>query len=216
MVVRSRETDTLALIKIGKQGDENALNTLFARYHKKVLRIVRQRLNSQQRERLRVQSMDIVQEVFLHALKKLQDFEPRSEGSFIHWLSQIFMNVIRDRLDFVSAEKRTSEGECSLDQTIAGTSGHLGLRDLIAQEGTSPTQYILKRAIEDAVDDLLLELNEADKEIIIQHKLEELTFAEIASSVGKSEDAIRKQFNRSFKKLVMLAEKEKIFQELRF
>jgi RNA polymerase sigma factor (sigma-70 family) len=201
---------------LGSKGTRTLSILFLFRYHKKVLRIVRQRLNSQQRERLRVQSMDIVQEVFLHALKKLQDFEPRSEGSFIHWLSKIFMNVIRDRLDFVSAEKRASEGECSLDQTIAGTSGHLRLRDLIAQEGTSPTQYILKRAIEEAVDDLLLELNEADKKIIIQHKLVGLTFAEIASSVGKSEDAIRKQFNRSFKKLVMLAEKEKIFQELRF
>jgi RNA polymerase sigma-70 factor (subfamily 1) len=216
MVVRTPETDTLALIRIGKEGDEYALNTLFARYHKKVLRIVRQRLNSELRDRLRVQSMDIVQEVFLHGLKKLPDFEPTSEGSFIHWLSQIFMNVIRDQLDFVSAKKRTSEGECSLDQTIMVSSGHLRLRDLIAIEGTSPTQYVLKRAIEDAVDDLLLELDEADKEIIIQRKLEGLSYGEIASSTGKSEDAVRKQFNRSFKKLISLAEERKVLQELRF
>jgi len=216
MVVPTLEPDTVALISAGKEGDERALNTLFARYHKKVLRIVRQRLTSGQRERLRVQSMDIVQEVFLHALKKLPDFEPTSEGSFIHWLSQIFMNVIRDRLDFVSAEKRASESECSLDQTIAGTSGHAYLRDLIAIEGTSPTQYVLKRAIEEAVDDLLLELDEADKELIIQRKLEGLTFGEMASFAGKSEDAIRKQFNRSFKKLVLLAENKRVFQEIRF
>jgi RNA polymerase sigma-70 factor (subfamily 1) len=216
MVVRTPETDTLALIRIGKEGDEYALNTLFARYHRKVLRIVRSRLNSELRERLRLQSMDIVQEVFLHALKKLPDFEPTSEGSFICWLSQIVMNIIRDQLDFVSAKKRASEGECSLDQTITVSSEHLRLRDLIAQDGTSATRYILKRAIEDAVDDLLLELDEADKELIIQRKLEGLSYGEIASSTGKSEDAVRKQFNRSFKKLILLAENKQVFQELRF
>jgi RNA polymerase sigma factor (sigma-70 family) len=82
------------------------------------------------------------------------------------------------------------------------------LRDLIAIEGTSPTQYVLKKAIEEAVDDLLLELDEADKEVIIQRKLEGLTFGEMASYAGKSEEAIRKQFNRSFKKLVLLAEQK--------
>ena len=75
MVVRTPETVTLALIRFGKEGDEYALNTLFARYHKKVLRIVRLRLNPELRGRLKLQSMDIVQDVFLHALKKLPDFQ---------------------------------------------------------------------------------------------------------------------------------------------
>jgi RNA polymerase sigma-70 factor (subfamily 1) len=216
MVIRPPEPDTVALIRIGKEGDEHALNALFARYHERVLRIVRLRLNSELRERLRIQSMDILQEVFLHAFKKLPDFEPTSEGSFIHWLTRIVLNVIRDQLDFVLAKKRASEGECSLDKTITVSSEHLRLRDLIAQEGTSPTQYVLKRAIEAAVDDLLLELDEADQEVIIQRKFEGLTFAEIASYAGKSEDAVRKQFNRSFKKLILLAGNKKIFQELRF
>jgi RNA polymerase sigma-70 factor (subfamily 1) len=216
MVVRTPEPDTVALIRIGKSGDEHALNTLFARYHKKVLRIVRLRLNSELRERLRVQSMDIVQEVFLHALKKLPDFQPRGEGSFIHWLSRIVENVIRDQLDFVLAKKRASEGEYSLDQTINVASDHLHLHDLIAQEGTSPTQNILKGDIKAEVDDLLLELDEADREVIIQRKLEGLTFGEIASYAGKSEDAVRKQFKRSFEKLIVLAENKKVLEEFRF
>jgi RNA polymerase sigma-70 factor (subfamily 1) len=216
MVVRNPEPDTGALIRIGKSGDEHALNTLFARYHKKVLRIVRLRLNPGLRERLRVQSMDIVQDVFLHALKKLPDFQPKGEGSFIHWLSRIVENVIRDQLDFALAKKRASEGEFSLDQSIIGSNDLVHLRDLIAQDGTSPTQNILKGDIKAEVDDLLLELDEADREVIIQRKLEGLTFGEIASYAGKSEDAVRKQFKRSFGKLIALAEDRRVLQELRF
>jgi RNA polymerase sigma factor (sigma-70 family) len=160
--------------------------------------------------------MDILQEVFLHAFKKLPDFEPTSEGSFIHWLSRIALNVIRDQLDFVLAKKRASEGEYFLDQTITVATDHLHLHDLIAQEGTSPTQHIFKGDIKAVVDDLLCELDEADREVIIQRKLEGLTFGEIASYAGKSEDAVRKQFKRSFGKLILLAENKKALQELRF
>jgi RNA polymerase sigma-70 factor (subfamily 1) len=214
MVVRPPEPDTAALIKMGKEGDGSALNTLFARHHQKVLRIVRLRLkNSEMRALLRIQSMDILQEVFLHALKKLPDFELTSEGSLIHWLSRIVENVVKDRLDFVLAKKRDSESECSLDQTLLGASDHLRLRDIIAQDGTSPTQRIGKGDIKVVVDDLLLELDETDREIIIQRKLEGLTFGEIASFVGKNEDAVRKQFKRSFRKLLVLAENR---EDLRF
>ena len=60
------------------------------------------------------------------------------------------------------------------------------------------------------------ELDEADREVIIQRKLEGLTFGEIASYAGKSEDAVRKQFKRSFGKLIVLAENKKVLQDLRF
>ncbi len=210
------DQDTVALIRAGQEGDKHALNILFARYHERVLRIVRLRLPPGLRDRLKLQSMDIVQEVFIHAFKKLPTFQHTGEGSFIHWLSRIVLNVIRDQLDYTSALRRSSERECSLDQTINVSNDKLRLRDMVAQEGTSPTQYILKQDTKIAVDDLLLELSETDREVIVQHKLEGLTFGEIASYAGKGEDAVRKQFNRSFQKLVALAENNKILQELRF
>ncbi|MGO9017395.1 MAG: RNA polymerase sigma factor [Syntrophobacteraceae bacterium] len=216
MAIRIQEQDTVALIRGGKEGDANALNILFARYHERVLRIVRLRLNPRLRERLKLQSIDIMQEVFIHSFKKLPNFQHTGEGAFVHWLSRIILNVIRDQLDYASALRRSSERECSLDQTINVSKDKLRLRDIVAQEGASPTQYILKQDTKIAVDDLLLELNEADREVIIQHKLEGLTFGEIASYAGKGEDAVRNQFNRSFQKLVALAENNKILQELRF
>lgn len=216
MATPTSDQDTVALIRAGQKDDKHALNILFARYHERVLRIVRLRLPPGLRDRLKLQSMDIVQEVFIHAFKKLPNFQHTGEGSFIHWLSRIVLNVIRDQLDYASALRRSSERECSLDQTVTVSKDKLRLRDLVAQEGTSPTQYILKQDTKAAVDHLLLELSEGDREVIIQHKLEGLTFGEIASSAGKREDAVRKQFNRSYQKLMVLAENNKVLQELRF
>jgi len=216
MAVRLVDSVTRSLIRDGKRGDSNALSALFARYQERVLRIVRLRLSSTLRDRLRVQSMDILQETFLHAIRKLQDFEPTTEASFLHWLSRIVENVVRDQLDYSGAGKRDSAAERSLDQSIAAAEGHVHLRDLIADEGTSPTQHFMKRGIKSAVDDLLLELDEFERELIIQRKLEGLTFGEMAIQFGKTEDAVRKHFNRSFQKLIALAEKKKVAEGLGF
>ncbi len=207
--------DTVKLIRMGKAGDRHALNILFARYHNRVLRIVRLRLNSGMRDKLRTQSMDILQEVFMKAFENLPGFEPAGEGAFIHWLSRIVENVVRDKLDFAAAKKRASEGELSLDETLAVSGDMLHLGDMIPAQVTSPTRHLLKRDIQTLVDGLLLELDERDREVIISHKLEELTFTEIASYSGESADAVRKRFKRSYMKLVSIAEDRKILQELR-
>ena len=216
MAVRLVDSVTRTLIRDGKEGDARALSTLFARYQEKVLRIVRLRLSAPLRDRLRLQSMDILQETFLHAIRKLKDFEPTTEASFLHWLSRIVENVIRDQIDYSRAGKRDSAAERSLDQSIALQSGHVHLRDLIPDEGTSPTQAVVRKGIRSIVDDLLLELEEPERELIIQRKLEGLTFGEMAAELGKSEDAVRKLFNRSFQKLIALAEKNKVSERLGF
>ena len=215
MTVRLIDSVTLCLIRDGKGGDAKALNALFARYQEKLLRIVRLRLSHELRERLRLQSMDILQDVFMHAFKKLPDFEPTSEGSFLHWLSRIAENTIRDHLDYAAAGKRDTLVERSLDQSLLVSQEHLHLKDIIPDGGISPTQHMLKGSIKATVEDLLLELDEAERELIIQRKIEGLTFGEMAVLVGKTEDAVRKHFNRSFRKLVNLAENRKMVQELR-
>jgi RNA polymerase sigma-70 factor (ECF subfamily) len=205
---------TLCLIRDGKGGDKGALNALFARYQERVLRIVRLRLNQELRERLRLQSMDVLQDVFLHAFRKLEGFEPTSEGSFLHWLCRITENTIRDHLDYAAAGKRDRSAERSLDQSLLVSREHVHLRDLIPDGGASPTQHMLKHTIKSTVDNLLLELDEGERDLIIQRKMEGLTFAEMAGLVGATEDAVRKRFNRSFQKLVSLAEQKGVVQEL--
>lgn len=56
---------TQNLIVNVKLGNQKALNDLLERYESRVLRAVRLRLTQEQRFRLKLQSMDIVQEVNL-------------------------------------------------------------------------------------------------------------------------------------------------------
>ncbi len=209
------DRETQVLINEAKIGDKDALNRLFARYQNRVLRIVRLRLDPGLRERLNMQSMDIVQEVFIAALQKLNEFQPTSKGAFLHWLSKIVENYIRDQIDYFSAQKKYSPlKELSLDESLKTDSGsEVKVNEIIPSKDTSPSQYASRKEIKSALDSLLLRLEDADREVIIQHRLEELTFKEIAQLYNKTEDAVRKQYHRAFEKLISLAEEAPGFKE---
>jgi len=206
--------DTQVLINEAKLGDKDALNSLFARYQNRVLRIVRLRLNPELREKLKMQSIDIVQDVFIAALRKLNEFEPTSKGAFLHWLSKIVENYIRDQIDYFSAQKRHSPlKEILLDETLKTDSGsEVKVHEIIPSEDTSPSQYASRKEIKSALDNLLLRVEEADREVIILYKLEELTFKEIAQLHNKTEEAVRKQYHRAFQKLISFAEEDPTFK----
>ncbi len=207
--------ETLFFIKEAQVGNKEALSRLFARYQSRVLRAVRLRLNLKLRERLKMQSTDIVQEVFISAFEHLDQFEPSSKGVFQHWLSKIVENYIRDKIDYFSAKKRLApSGEVSLDETIETDSGSgIKRKDRIPSKDTSPTQFAARQEMKFILDSLLLKLEEDDREVIIQHDIEELTFQEIAKLFNKTEDAIRKQYHRAKEKLSALVEKDPLFKE---
>lgn len=203
------ELVTQDLITSAKLGNEEALNKLFAKYQAKILRIVRLRLSKNLRPKLKLQSMDIVQEVFMYAFQRLKDFEPKSQGHFLNWLSKKVEHYIYDRLDYISRMKREAPGgEISLDQEARPDpeSGHFELQ--IKDNGLTPRQFAVKKEKEHLIDTLLDMLEPAERELIIQRDLEELSFVEIGELIGKSEDATRKQYCRAFQKLMELSEEK--------
>jgi RNA polymerase sigma-70 factor (ECF subfamily) len=211
------DAETEVLIDQCKLGDSEALHKLLARYQGKILRIVRLRLDNKTRNVLKMQSMDVLQEVFITAFRNIQDFKSMTKGSFCHWLSKIVENRIKDLLDHALAQKRTAPGgEQSLDEIHEmGSDDGLRLVDIIRATNTSPTQYLHRRNIASAIDGIMLKLEDQEREIIILYKYEELTFREIAEMLQKKEDAVRKQFKRAFTKLLALAEMDSTLQELR-
>lgn len=203
------DPQTQSLIVTAKLGNEEAINKLFVRYQARILRIVRLRLSPGLRAKLRLQSMDIVQEVFIYAFQHLKDFEPKSQGHFLNWLAKKCQHYIYDRLDYVSTLGRKAPGgEVSVDQEITPNIETNQIKIQIKDDGTTPTQFAIKQERELMLDSALDMLENDDKEIIINRNLEELSFGEIGDLLGKSEEAARKQYCRAFKKLIDIAEEK--------
>ncbi|MFH1655774.1 MAG: sigma-70 family RNA polymerase sigma factor [Candidatus Omnitrophota bacterium] len=203
------DSETQSLIVSAKLGNEAALNKLFARYQARILRIVRLRLQPGLRQKLKLQSMDIVQEVFMHAFRHLKDFEPQSQGHFLNWLSKKTQWFVQDKLDYVTRAKRKAPGgEISMDQEITPSSESSQMQLQIKDEGTTPSQNAVIKDREQLIDSMLGLLDQEERELIIHRDLEELSFKEIGEMLGKTEDAARKQYCRAFKRLIELSEKK--------
>ena len=95
---------TRHLVALAQGGGESALNQLCKVYGARVLWIIRLRMGAELRSKL--ESMDLVQDVLVSALKDLGNFTYETEGDFLRWLSRITENRLRGHLHRLHANKR--------------------------------------------------------------------------------------------------------------
>ena len=195
---------TLTLVRQAKAGENNALNLLLDRYVQRVLRIVRMRLGPKLRGRM--ESMDVVQEVMVRVIKDLENFEPKNEAAFLHWISQLVQNEIRDLADYHGAEKRNANKEVQPQKDSEED------RSVVSN---TPANSIYRPSFQLRLkEDVLLleaamdELPEKQKEVIILRQYEEMSFKDIGDQLDCSEDAARMQYTRAIDKLTDLMTNE--------
>jgi RNA polymerase sigma-70 factor (ECF subfamily) len=142
--------------------------------------------------RSRLESMDLVQDVFVNAFGALGDFTYKNEGDFVRWLSKITQNALADNLDKLHAAKRDIRKELrfgarnsATDSVLRQVQGNL--------DATTPSMIMSKREdlakLEKAIDELKPEY----RDIIVLSRIEGLSYKEIGKRLGKSPDAVRMQ-----------------------
>ena len=179
---------TRQLIILAKGGDESALERLYRVYGERVRWMVRFRMGKALRSRL--ESMDLVQDVFVNAFGALEDFTYKNEGDFVRWLSKITQNALADNLDKLHAAKRDIRKEHRFSSRNSATDGVLGeVRGNL--DATTPSVIMSKREdfakLEKAIDKLKPEY----RDIVVLSKIEGLSYKEIGKKLGKSPDAVR-------------------------
>lgn len=189
---------TQRLVAMAKVGDESALDQLCKAYNERVLRIVRMRMGPELRTKL--QSMDLVQDAFISALRDLESFTYKSEGDFMRWISKIAENRIRDNLDKLHAEKRDIRREIPLDNYRQADEDSF-VRDFEPMKSTTPSMIISKREDLDKLEKAIDKLKPEYKEVIILTKIEGLSYKEVAEQLGKSPDAVRMILSRAIQAL---------------
>ncbi len=187
---------TINLVKKANDGNSVALEELFERYMPRVRRIVRFRIG-----RKAVNSLDIddlVQESLLKAFQNLDQFDLQSTGRFHNWLARGVERQIIDHWRGGQAQKRGGGRERRFADCPADELSSTIFR---GQEPTSSQVYRAKE-LESRIDAELLKMDEADREVIVLRQLCEMSYAEVAESLGlPSEAAARKAFSRALRKL---------------
>lgn len=178
---------TQELVTLAREGDRCALDQLCSMYGERIRRIIRLRMGKELRSRL--ESMDLVNEALLCAVRDLKEFTYRDEGDFLRWLAQIAENRIRDNLDRLHAHKRDNRKESPLnDPASRGTNGH----NRVPQPAlsTTPSAILSKKEDLDRLETAIDKLKPEYREIILLAKIEGLSYKEIADRLNKSTDMV--------------------------
>ncbi|MHC4462805.1 MAG: sigma-70 family RNA polymerase sigma factor [Planctomycetota bacterium] len=179
---------TRELVALAKGGDESALNRLYRAYAERVRWMVRFRMGRQLRSKL--ESMDLVHEVLIHALGGLEGFTYKDEGDFVRWLSKIAENELRGNLRRLHAEKRNIRREVRLDHSGRTTGGgFLGSPGPV--ESTTPSVIMSKKEDMSKLEKAMDQLKPHYREAIVLTKIEGLSYEEIGRKLDMSTDAVR-------------------------
>lgn len=197
---------TRRLIELAKEGDKAALEELSRTYSERVRRIVRLRMGRELRSKF--ESMDVVQDALICALRGLGTFAYTNEGDFTRWLSRIAENRLRDNLDKLNAGKRDVRREIPLD--MDGGDGQQSRAWAVEPvETATPSMDAEKHEQLDRLERAIDSLKPEYKELVVLTKLDGLSYKEAADRVGKSPDAVRMLVCRAMALLSQFYESQK-------
>ncbi len=195
---------TQELVMLAKGGDESALAQLCGAYAERIRRIIRLRMGAELRSKL--ESMDIVQDAMMVALRGLDRFNYRTEGDFLRWLCGIAENQIRGGLDRFHAAKRDIRREAPLDPGAAGTES--GPQIAAGPMVTTTPSVIFSRSEDlDRLERAMDALKPEYREVIVLAKVEGLSYQETATRLGKSPEAVGMLLSRAMLALIKAFER---------
>src|SRR5215831_8707168 len=164
---------TSALVAAARDGDREALDSLFARHRGRLIAFLQAR--TRESGPLGVTADDLGQECLLEASRKLGTFQPQGPSSFYRWLVAIGRFKLSEAIRGAKAMKRTLE-------TLEGEP---------AARQTSPSGVVLRDERATRLHAALATLPEAQAEAVTLRWLEGLTIAETAERLERSEAAVK-------------------------
>ena len=162
-----------------------AFEELMLRYQNRVLTVLENLVGR------RDQAEDLAQEVFLRVFRARKRYVPGSK--FSTWLFTIVNNVASNARRTLSRRK-----EVNLDTETSGPQGKQSIAQLAqAASGQMPTRVLDKAEARDMVLAALSSLNERQRMAVLLSKFEEMSYNDIAETMGMSVQAIKSLLSRA-------------------
>jgi RNA polymerase sigma-70 factor (ECF subfamily) len=190
------------LIDQARRGEPGALDQLLESY-RNYLRLLA-RTGVDRTLRGRADPSDVVQDTFLRACRDFEQFRGTSEAELAGWLRQILARTLANRARHDRAQRRAAAREQSLEQLLGQSSQ--ALEQMLVSQGHSPSDSAQRRDLGVVLADVLAELSEEQREVVVLRHLEGLSWDEIAQRMGRTPGAVRMLRTRALKQLRPLIE----------
>jgi len=183
--------DVQDCIRRVRAGDMASANALIVHLHPLVRKLVRNHLPRRESEE------DLMQEVFIKLLQKLDSYRERDGVPFEHWISRL---TVRTCLDALRAEKSRPEWRWS-DLNEGETEW---LDFLLSRQAEAPSPHATDARA--AVTRLLAHLSAPDRLVLTLLDLEERSTQEIAQLTGWTRPMVKMRAMRARHKLRQIAQ----------
>jgi RNA polymerase sigma-70 factor (ECF subfamily) len=191
--------DDREMEQLRRRGKE-ALPDLFGRYRSRLLRMIALRLDC--RLMAKVDSEDILQEVFIEVGRRLPQYLSQPAVPIFVWLRQLTCQVLIDtHRRFLATRRRNVNQEVDLYWAELMDAGSASLVAQLADSLTTPSQCVVREEAVAEVRALLERLDPIDREVLFLRHLEELSNKEVAQVLGIDPFAASKRYLRALARL---------------
>jgi RNA polymerase sigma-70 factor (ECF subfamily) len=143
---------------------------------------------------------DIVQQTMIQAWQSWDQMRAKDEAQRLAWLRQILAHQLANEARlFHGTHKRDIQRESSLADELARSAARLD--ELLPGRDPSPSSAAISGERRALLSKVLDELPADYREVILLRNLEELTHAEVAARMGRTEAAVRMLWLRALASL---------------
>jgi RNA polymerase sigma-70 factor, ECF subfamily len=200
ILMENDSSDSARLLELARTGDRAALNKLFAQHRARLQRMVELRLD--RRLQARVDASDVIQEAYIEALNRLEEYLREPKYPLFLWLRLLVgERLLKLHRHHLGTQMRNAGMEVSLYRGALPVASSAALAAQLLGKHTSPTQCAVRAERAMRLQEALNTLEPVDREVLSLRHFEEMTLAETAQSLGIQESAAAKRYIRALKKL---------------
>ena len=180
-----------SIIARAKAGDESATVAIYEAYRAKVQRYFHYRVGHRQA------AEDLTTDVFLRVIENLPDY--RQQGvPFQAWLFQIARNLAVDYF------RRQSVRD------------HVPLDEKLRSNGEAPDSFVARSLVGEELQQALQRLTNGQSDVIVMRFIADMSIAEVAGALNKSESAVKSLQARGLEALHrILSHRKVVYEETR-
>ena len=181
-------------------GDQHALGEFFARHRGRLLKMVRLRLDRRLQGRLDPE--DVLQEAFVDAARRLDEYAADPRMPPFLWLRFLTMQRLQTlhRLH-LGVKSRDASREVSLFNGSVPAADSRSLAAQLLGRLTTPSRAAIRAEIQIKIQEALNAMDPIDREILALRHFEELNNGETAAVLGIHKAAASNRYVRALRRL---------------
>lgn len=192
--------DTIDECEYLRRHGQEGVAELFSQYEDRLRRLVHFRLD--RRLLGRIDANDVLQEVYLVAAKRYQEYVANPAVAFFVWLRQQTLQVLVDlHRHHIKAQMRDANREVSFQQVGDPQATSISLAACLVGNLTSPSQALMRDELLNELRKAFDSMDEIDREVLALRHFEELSNNEVAEILGLQKSAASNRYVRALQRL---------------